>query len=289
MNNYIYRLIMVLTMAGFALSVSAQQRIPVSGRVTDTGGNAVVGVTVFEEGSSNGTNTDGNGEFRLTVSGPQSILSFSFVGYIKQSRTVGNTTRFNITLEEDIEEIEEVVVVGYGVQRKASVVGAISTTEATDLQKTGTTNLTQALGGRVSGVFTKNTGGRPGEDDAKVWIRGRATFNTGSGETDPLVLVDGIERDYAQIDPEDIENFSVLKDASATAVYGVRGANGVILITTKRGETAKPSVDFRASVNLSEPTRLPKRLGSYDYARLMNEALTNVGQNPEYSAVEFLT
>lgn len=162
--------------------------------------------------------------------------------------------------------LEEVVVVGYGTQKKASVVGAISTADAKELQSTGTTNLTQAIGGRIAGVITRSPGGRPGDDNASVYIRGIASYN--SGTSAPLVLVDGVERDYSQIDPEDIESFSVLKDASATAVYGVRGANGVILITTKRGDIGKPVVDLRASFTLNTPINLPEKLGSYDYARL---------------------
>ncbi|MDR1666530.1 MAG: TonB-dependent receptor [Bacteroidales bacterium] len=260
------------------------QKISVSGIVSDMEGAPIAGVNIIEKGTSNGAVTDTNGKYLIAVSTEESILVFSFIGFFEQEVIVGDKRQINTVLSEEAIEIEEVVVVGYGTQKKASVVGAISTVNVEDLQKTGVTNLTQALGGRISGVVTKVTGGRPGEDNAQIFIRGRASYNSGANA--PLVLVDGVERDFSQIDPEDIESFSVLKDASATAVFGVRGANGVILITTRRGTTAKPSIDLRASFSTNTPTRLPKKLRSYDFARLKNEALNNVGQLSEYSTYD---
>ncbi|MDD6253841.1 MAG: TonB-dependent receptor [Bacteroidales bacterium] len=281
MKRYII-IALIALLSGHFTSVLAQGLV-VSGKVLDESNAPLPGVAVMERGVRNGVVTEADGTFKIAVENAKSVLEFSCLGYLPKEITVGDRRSVIVTLIEDAIGLEEVVVVGYGNQKKASVVGSISTTEGKDIQKIQTTNLTQAIGGKIAGVVTKSTGGRPGDDDASVYIRGRASYN--SAANSPLVLVDGVERDFSQIDPEDIESFSVLKDASATAVFGVRGANGVILVTTKRGETAiKPTVDFRASIASNSPTMLPKKLGAYDHARLKNEALANVGQVPEYSA-----
>ena len=260
------------------------QNLVVSGVVTDTDDMPLPGVSVIEKGTMNGVMTDADGSYRILLKNKRGSLVFRLIGFAEYEVKVEGKGTVNVTLEEEATALDEVVVVAYGSQKKATVTGSIASASSEDLVKTSTTNLTQSIGGRVAGVITKTSGGRPGEDDASVYIRGRASYNSSS--LSPLVLVDGIERDWAQIDPEDIENLSVLKDASATAIFGVRGANGVILITTKRGMASKPVVDLRATVTMSQPTRLPEKLGSYDYARLKNEALTNVGQTPEYSAYD---
>ena len=276
--------LIVIIAEGVFFSLCAQS-FTITGSVVDMNGETMPGVNIVEQGAANnGAISDVNGNFKITVASSKSVLIFSFIGYENQKITVGRQRNLNVTMLESGVNLEEVVVVGYGSQKKASVVGAISTADAKELQSTGTTNLTQAIGGRIAGVISRSPGGRPGEDDASVYIRGIASYN--SGTSSPLVLVDGIERDYSQIDPEDIETFSVLKDASATAVFGVRGANGVILSTTKRGETSKPVVDLRASFTMNTPINLPEKLGSYDFARLKNEALMNVGEVPEYSAYD---
>lgn len=277
-----FLLTLIVAIAGGVFSSLYAQSFTVTGTIVDMNDETMPGVNIVETGTTNGAISDVNGNFRITVSSPKSILVFSFIGYENQEITIGKQRKLNVKMLESGVSLEEVVVVGYGSQKKASVVGAISTADAKELQSTGTTNLTQAIGGRIAGVISRSPGGRPGDDDASVYIRGVASYN--SGTSSPLVLVDGVERDYSQIDPEDIESFSVLKDASATAVFGVRGANGVILITTKRGETSKPVVDLRASFTMNTPINLPEKLGSYDFARLKNEALMNVGEVPEYSA-----
>ena len=278
MKKFLLTLIVVIA-EGVFYSLYAQS-FTVTGTVVDMNDEAMPGVNIVEQGTrGNGAISDINGRFKITVSSSKSVLVFSFIGYENQEVLVGKQRKLDVKMVESGVSLEEVVVVGYGSQKKASVVGAISTADAKELQKTGTTNLTQAIGGRIAGVISRSPGGRPGEDDASIYIRGIASYN--SGTSSPLVLVDGVEREYSQIDPEDIESFSVLKDASATAVFGVRGANGVILITTKRGETSKPVVDFRTSFTMNTPIRLPEKLGSYDYARLKNEALMNVGEVPE--------
>ena len=282
MNKFLLTLIIVI--AGGLFSSLYAQSLTVTGKIVDMNDEVMPGVNIVETGTTNGAISDINGNFKITVSSSKSVLVFSFIGYEDQEIAVGKQRNLNVKMLESGVDLEEVVVVGYGSQKKASVVGAISTADAKELQNTGTTNLTQAIGGRIAGVISRSPGGRPGDDDASIYIRGIASYN--SGTSSPLVLVDGIERDYSQIDPEDIETFSVLKDASATAVFGVRGANGVILITTKRGETSKPVVDLRASFTMNTPMNLPDNLGSYDFARLKNEALMNVGEVPEYNSYD---
>lgn len=278
-----YILILLMLTSSFCYSLHAQN-ITISGKVVDDQGITLPGVTIIEAGTTNGTATDEDGIYTIKVKDNKSVLTFTYLGFATQNITVENKTSINVAMSELSIDMEEVVVIGYGVQKKATVVGAIASGDVEGMQKTGTTNLTQSLSGRISGIISRSSGGRPGEDNASVLIRGRASYN--SGVSSPLVLVDGVEREYAQIDPEDIESFNVLKDASATAVYGVRGANGVILITTKRGDIGKPQVSLRATFTSQSPINLPKKLGSYDYARLKNEALNNVGQDAEYSSYD---
>jgi len=279
-----FLLILIIAITGGIFSSVYAQEIAVSGVVTDENDEPMIGVTISEKGTTNATMSDHDGRYSIKVAGKSSIVVFSFIGYTTIEEKVDNKTRIDASMYNQSIDMEEVIVVGYGTQKKASVVGAISSADVEGMIKTGTTNLTQAIGGRISGVITRAPSGLPGDDDAQVFIRGRGSYNDGS--YNPLVLVDGIEREYSQIDPLDIESFNVLKDASATAVYGVRGANGVILITTKRGSVGKATVNFRANLMANAPMRLPKPLGSYDYARLKNEALNNVGQVAEYSAYD---
>ena len=198
-----------------------------------------------------------------------------------QEVKVAGKTTLDITLREDSEILEEVVVVGYGAQKKESVIGAISQVTSKDLLSTPSANISQAISGKITGVITSQTSGAPGADDAQIYIRGRATF---AGDAQPLVLVDGVERSFSQIAPDDIETISVLKDASATAVYGVRGANGVMLITTKRGKEQKPVVSLTANWQIQSPTRKDTYLDSYQSVMLLEEALANDGLPSQFSA-----
>lgn len=260
-------------------------QISVTGVVTDDQGETLIGVNIIEKGTTNGTVTNIDGEFSLKVSNINSILTFSYIGFLtKEIKVLSGKIR--VVLESDVRLIEEVVVIGYGAQRKESVVGAISTLSATDLIQSGTSNLSTAFAGKVPGVTFTIPSGRPGGDTADIYIRGVATLSQGNSK--PLILVDGVERDFAQIVPEDIEQFSVLKDAAATAVYGVRGANGVILITTKRGQKGAPKISLTYRFSAQEPTRLPRFLGSYDHARLRNESLVNDGITPTFTEEDLL-
>lgn len=251
----------------------------ISGVVVDELNEPVFGANVVEDNTTNGVSTDSKGEFRLNLTGKSNYFTVSFIGYKPLRIKVDPRSSYKLKLEVDATELEDVVVVGYGTQKKASVVGAITQVKSEDLQQASVPNLTNAIAGRVAGVITVMGSGKPGSDDSKIYVRGQATTNS----TDPLVLVDGVERDWKQIDPEDIESFSVLKDASATAVYGVRGANGVILITTKRGKIGKPTFNISVQSAIQQPIRTPKYLNSYGYATLMNEALTNDGKPKDYT------
>lgn len=253
----------------------------VTGVVKDATGETVIGASVLEKGTTNGVITDLDGNFNLTVSKNNAILQISYVGYQTQEVNVSGKTSIIVTLKEDSEMLDEVVVVGYGAQKKESVVGAISQVSSKDLLSTPAANVSQAIAGKISGVITSQTSGAPGADDAQIYIRGRATF---AGDAQPLILVDGVERAFSQIAPDDIETISVLKDASATAVYGVRGANGVMLITTKRGKEQKPEVSLTANWQIQSPTRTDTYLNSYQSVTLLEEALKNDGLKSQYSA-----
>lgn len=269
--------IIILLLAGMNAWAQTKQ---VSGVVTDGTGETVIGASVLEKGTTNGTITDLDGKFILTVN-ENAVLQISYVGYTTQEVPVKGKTSFNITLKEDSEMLEEVVVVGYGAQKKESVVGAISQVSNKELLQSPAANVSQAISGKIAGVITSQTSGAPGSDDTQIYIRGRATF---AGDAQPLVLVDGVEREFSQIAPDDIETISVLKDASATAVYGVRGANGVMLITTKRGKEQKPEVSLTANWQIQSPTCTDTYLDSYQSVMLLEEALANDGLPSQYSA-----
>ncbi len=278
------RLAGMLLALAFMLTVQQlfAQSKQVSGVVNDAFG-PVIGASVVEKGTTNGVITDLEGNFKLTVSGENATLQISYVGYQTQEIPVAGKTSFNILMKEDSEMLEEVVVVGYGAQKKESVVGAISQVSSKELLASPAANVSQAIAGKISGVITSQTSGAPGSDDTQIYIRGRATF---AGDAQPLVLVDGVERSFAQIAPDDIETISVLKDASATAVYGVRGANGVMLITTKRGKEQKPEVSLTANYQIQSPTRKDTYLDSYQSLTLLEEALANDGLPSQFNAAD---
>ncbi len=271
---------MLLTFVFLLLGQMAFAQKEVKGVVKDPTGETVIGASILEKGTTNGTITDFDGNFVLTVS-DNAVLQISYIGFQTQEINVKGKTSFVVTLKEDSEVLDEVVVVGYGAQKKESVVGAISQVSSKELLKSPAGNVSQALAGKIAGVVTSQTSGAPGADDAQIYIRGRATF---AGDAQPLILVDGVERQFSQIAPDDIESISVLKDASATAVYGVRGANGVMLITTKRGKEQKPVVSVTANWQIQSPTRNSKYLNSYESVKLLEEAYRNDGMPSQYSA-----
>lgn len=255
-----------------------QQRISITGVVVDNTGEPVIGANVVVENDpSTGTITDLDGKFKLDV--PRNAkLVVSFIGYNTQTVTVkGNNLK--ITLEEDSQMLGEVEVVAYGVQKKVSVTGAIASVKGDELTKTPTGSISNMLSGQMAGLTTVQYSGEPGSDAASIFVRGQATFNNSS----PLIQVDGVERDFNEIDPNEIESISILKDASATAVFGVRGANGVVLITTKRGKEGKAKISISTSASIIAPTESIKMADSYQYATFYNQMLANDGKAPMFS------
>ncbi len=258
-----------------------QQR-SVSGRVMDTQGNLLQGVSVTEKGTANSTTTDHRGAFTLNLTTSSPVVAFRFVGYEPSEVNITDQKVIEVSLTEDVASIDEVVVVGFGTQKKVSVTGAISDVPVANLQRIATPSFSNALAGSMPGIVTRQSSGEPGYDGAAVYIRGFGTWENRS----PLILVDGVERDLNNLNTQEVESFSILKDASATAVYGVRGANGVVLITTKRGAVGKPNIVFRTENAALTALRMPDYINGLEYVHLVNEAQSNEGKNPLYSELD---
>ena len=265
----------------FVILSSAEmlQQITISGTVTDENGESLPGVNVVVKGGNTGVVTDSNGKYQINVPNVDAVLIFSFVGYTSTEFVVGNQTSINVQLREDASQIEEVVVVGYGTQKRVNLTGSVVALKGSEVVKSPMVNVTTSLAGRLPGVIINNRTGEPGRENVSLYIRGRST----TGNSDALVLIDGIERgNMGQLNPNDIESISVLKDASA-AIYGSRAANGVILITTKRGEISKPTINFSYNQGLSQPTRNPKMADSYTFAKVYNEIEQIEGRGIRYT------
>lgn len=247
------------------------QGIQIKGTIVDEQGETIIGASVVVKGNASvGSISDFDGNFTLEVPSENSVVVISYIGMKTQEIKVGNKRTFNITLEEDRSELNEVVVVGYGQQKKASIVGAITQTTGDVLKRAGGVNdIGSALTGNLPGVVTVASSGMPGAEDPQITIRSASSWNSSS----PLVLVDGVERSMSSVDISSVQSISVLKDASATAVYGVKGANGVILITTKRGEIGKAQIDVTVNMTMKVPSKLPSKYDSYDALRLRNVAI----------------
>lgn len=240
----------------------------ISGTVKDSKGIPLPGVTVLVKGTTIGIITDADGKFVLAVPSDAKTLVFRFIGLKSQEIEIAGKVNFSIVLEEEVIGVEEVVIVGFGRQKKETVVGAISTIKSTELLQSPQANISNALVGRLPGLFAVQNSGEPGNDQSTLRIRGIGTF---TGSNDPLVMVDGIQTaNYNNIDPNEIETISILKDASATAVYGVRGANGVILITTKRGKSGKPQISLTTSAAATTFPFLRTPMNAYDYTTSYN-------------------
>lgn len=253
----------------------------ISGTIKDEKGVPVANVSVTVKGAAGGTATDEKGEFRIRITDDKTVLVISSVGFQTQEIVVGDKTHLTIKLALVSEQFTDVVVIGYGTQKKIAVTGAISTVSGKEIKSVPVPAISNALAGRLTGVIGMNNSGEPGYDDATILIRGVST----TGDASPLVVIDGVADragSFSRMDPNDIESMSVLKDASA-AIYGSRAANGVILITTKRGKTGKPTINYTFNYGLRQPTRLPKMLDAATYAMAINELDTAAGSSPQYT------
>lgn len=258
--------------------------ITVKGTVTDSTGNPLPGVAVRVENTTRGTLTNAEGAYEIKAPATAALI-FSLLGYLPQRVEISNNATLNIRLQEDTKGLNEVVVVGYGTQKRASMTGAVASISPAQITQRPVTSIQNALQGLVPGLTVLNRPGDVGSDVGTMTIRGR----TNLGAPGPLIIIDGIpasNRELASLNPSDVESMSVLKDASSAAIYGARAANGVLLITTKRGKEGRMSVDLNASYGWQSPTRLPDYLGSADFARLYNEAMTNAGKQPRYTEEE---
>ncbi|WP_083251938.1 TonB-dependent receptor [Pedobacter steynii] len=259
----------------------------IRGQVTDLKGIPIPGATILIKGTKKATSTNSDGNFKIQADN-KDILVIQMVGFVTREIPVNGETVLNITLTEEDKALDEVVVVGYGKQKKVTITGAVSTINMGDML-TPNRSLSNALAGKVAGVISMQRSGEPGYDNASFTIRGIGTF---TGNSEPLIIIDGVQRDdvnssfggsYNNIDPEDIQSISLLKDASATAVYGARGANGVLIITTKRGVAGKPQISIKTEASMSGLTKTPKMLEGVSWMRLYNEATVNDGNQPVYS------
>lgn len=256
-------------------TASAQnvQRKMITGTVTDQAGESIIGANVIEKGTSNGTITDIDGKFKIEVDS-KGTIQVSFIGYTTFETPVGKQTNFTIKLQDDSQALSEVVVVGYGVQRKVTTSGAVSKVDGGELSKVVMPNAAKALQGQVSGLTIIDRGGAPGSDSPVIYLRGIGTTGTSS----PLVLVDGVEMSLSAVPSSEIDNISVLKDAASASIYGSRAAHGVILVTTKKGKAGKINVSYNGSIGLQDRAMKPKQVSAREYMDMVNEALINSGK-----------
>ncbi|MDO5981388.1 SusC/RagA family TonB-linked outer membrane protein [Flavivirga spongiicola] len=262
-------------------TLANQQTHKVSGLINDKSGQPLPGANILEKGTTNGTQSDFDGKFSLDVIDGDAVLVISYLGFETQEVSVNNQASITVALNEDQATLDEVVVVGYGTQKKVNITGAVSSVSIKDIENRPAPNVSTLLAGQVPGLSVIQQSGRPGQSAGTFRIRGIGTLGDAS-KNNPLILVDGIVGDLQDIDVNDIENISVLKDASA-AIYGVRAANGVVLITTKKGRTGVPVVKYHGGVGTQQAFKIPNRVNSYDYARLYNEARINDGGSPLFS------
>jgi len=263
-------------------SVASAQTKTVTGSVKDEKGATLPGVSVLLKGTTTGVSTDQNGSFSIGVPNGKATLVFHIVGYADQSVDVSNKTKVDIVMQPAAKNLEDVIVVAYGTQKKTSLTASVSTIKAKDITTQPVADVSNALAGRAAGVIAFQSGGEPGFDGSNILIRGAGT----TGNTQPLTIVDGVPRSYTELDPNSIETISILKDAAAVAPYGLGGANGVILITTKKGRIGKPTLTYSAYYGWQNPTVLTKFVNSYQFATLFNAAVQNStpGAPPAYSA-----
>jgi len=260
-----------------------KQQKTVSGNIVDSSGMPLPGANVIEKGTSNGVTSDFDGNFSISVN-PGAILLISYIGFKPKEVQVTDKDFIRIQLEEDNEQLNEVVLVGFGSQKKANLTGAVTTMDAKQITGKTVSQASQVLSGEMSGISVRQTSGNPGQDDASIRIRGLGTFSDAGNS--PLVILDGIESSLNVLNPNDIKNISVLKDAASASIYGSKAANGVILVETKSGETSKPQFRYSTYFGSTSPTELPNFVDSWTYAEALNEALSNAGSNQRWSDEE---
>ncbi len=254
----------------------------ITGKVTDQTGLPIPGASVVVKGTTTGVTSDNDGNFSLAIPSDAKILVFSFVGMQGKEVIIGNKTSVNVVLEEETIGVEEVVVVGYGTQKKANLTGAVGNVQMEDMESRPLTNASLALQGTVAGVYALQSSGKPGDDNAVIDIRGVGTF----GDNSPLIVIDGFPGNMSDVNANDIKSISVLKDAASSSIYGNRAANGVILITTKKGTSGEMKISYNGYYGVQNATRLPDVLNSVEYATLRNEASANSGSIPNYTEAD---
>ena len=260
----------------------AKQQHSIKGNITDNYGAPLPGANILEKGTTNGTQTDFDGNFSLTVANQNATLVISYIGFTTQEIALNGQSTLTLQLEESAAALDEVVIVGYGVQKKVNLTGSVATVDGDMLESRPITSVSAGLAGLLPGVSVNQQTGQPGADGGNIRIRGTGTLNQAS----PMVLIDGVEGSLNDVQANDIASISVLKDAASAAIYGSKAANGVILITTKSGKSGEPVVNYTTDVGWQTPTQLPDYLGSYDYARLYNEALVNGGKAPKFTEAD---
>jgi len=255
------------------------QTTMIQGKVKDSKGENLIGVSVKVNGTSSGTITNADGEFRISVPQPNATLEFSYLGCITQKIALNGLTTLAIYMQEDRMLLDEVVVVGYGTQKKSSMTGSVAQIDNKQLMQAPPANISTMLAGRLPGLTAVQSSGKPGSDDASLLVRGSSTF----GSTSPMVIVDGIPRSFNNLDPNEIQSVSILKDASAAAVYGMQAANGVILVTTKKGSNQKASITYSYSSGIDKNTRFPEFLDGPQFAYYWNKAMELDGKTPTFT------
>lgn len=269
----------------FSISALAQNENTVSGQVTDANSNEPLpGVNVIIQGTDQGTSTDPDGQYEIDVTSLSDTLAFSFIGYERQVVPIDGQTNIDIEMHVEIVRGQEVIVVGYGIQEKETSTGSISSVSGDEIERAPVSNVSNSLGGKLPGLTMVNTSGEPGNDDATLRIRGTQTLNN----NEPLIVIDGVPGRAGGLDrlnPRDIEDITVLKDASA-AIYGSQAANGVILVTTKRGTQGPPQVSVNFNQGYNQPTRLPETADAPTYLTMLNEINLYRGNPPAYSEEE---
>lgn len=275
-RNLLFFLLLFFMLPSMAIAQST-----VRGIVTDDNGEPLPGVAVVKDGTSLAVSTDIDGRFAIKAS-EGDVLKFSYVGMESKTVKVGKENELNVKLSSSLTELDEVVVVGYGTQKKVNLTGAVQSVSGQDLIRKSTSNLSTALQGIVPGLSAVQSSGQPGADNASIEIRGIGSLNS---STSPLVLIDGAEGDMNRIDMNTVESISILKDAASASIYGSRASNGVILITTKRGAEGKVKVNYNGYAGFSTPTYLPEPVSAIEYMTQMDKAYVNNGQDPVYKDI----